>query len=756
MKRLLLLAFIGMLAISSSAQKYQDPLLYGENKNRIDVYTLLGIPNDTFSIPSSPQDKRRKPHLAAKGNTLYLWDTTAYKWNAFIGGSGSSADSTLFATLYRMDTMRANLYQQLGLKLNTLDTSGKWIGIGWLANLMKYSDTASKTWDWSDITGKPTLLAPADTANKYITTMYRKSGTDSVFFVKGGAHTFAFKDSVGSGGGSFTVDSIRYNSATSTITLYQTGASDLSTYINSSYLLFDSTFSPLGGSVNDSTAKVKSIRMQLNGSTITPTVTDSTASWNVQALVAADTASLSNRINQKLNISDTTSKTWDWGDVTGKPTTLSGYGITDAIDSLRRVGGSTNVEARKNGVWITQFTDSVGSGGGGSPAGNYGNVQLNRNGAFATPASDSLDFDAGLAIKGTLSATALPTGGVAADSVVVVNSAGALKKRNSSAFVTTNGSTATGQFALFNGSGTVYSSSKFNYSDATYPTMSIIGSDPLIYIGPSATLTNNAAFGSGAGAAIYGGATYKSVQFVDQISGGTQMARFYNSGGTLYNNLNGLIISNTLSSPSNYQGSFTIQRTVPYAVTGLNYHGFTDQTDFRVGTNSFNSFGSFVTIGNNRTSQGHFAAFQSVWYKDSSNRLQAIYDFVSAVSEARAGTIDSLYRFKVFEATNTGATIVKQYGIQIDNLTAATTNVGAWIYNNVGIGPTAHTPSERLTVDGNGLFTGTITTGSSGSGAGAWKLGVRVASSGLTLDDTQYIEISIGGTVYKLALVNVP
>ena len=122
----------------------------------------------------------------------------------------------------------------------------------------------------------------------------------------------------------------------------------------------------------------------------------------------------------------------------------------------------------------------------------------------------------------------------------------------------------------------------------------------------------------------------------------------------------------------------------------------------------------------------------------------------------RAGTIDTLYRFKFFEATKTGGTIVKQYGIQIDNLSNATTNVGAWIYNNVGIGPTAHTPSERLTVDGNILGTGTIKTADPGSGAGAWKLGTAVSSSGLTLNTTQYIEISIGGTIYRLAVVDPP
>lgn len=572
------------------------------------------------------------------------------------------------------------------------------------------------------------------------------------------------------------VDSVRWNPVTNTLTVYQDIAADQSVRLPPSYLKFDSIYTPLGGMRNDSTGIIKSIRIRRNSVTVNPTVIgDSAMYWDISV-----------------------------------PTTY--------IDSMRRVG--LNWQAYKNGAWETIGTDSVGSGGGGgtnnanigsgyrwlnpgtqefrtffaglytsidsssntngltvkvdtasmfpalratipsgggsAPSGNFGNIPVLRNGALVVPGSDSLDFDAGLIIKGILSASALPTGGVNADSVVVINSSGAFKKRNVSAFARMNTTSAANQLALFNGNGTLYSSSKFNFSDATYPTMSIIGSDPLIYIGPSATLTNNPSFGSGAGAAIYGGATYKSVQLVDQISGGIQMARFYNSGGTIYNNLNGLIISNTTSSPSNYQGSYTIQRTIPYAVTGLNYHGFTDQTDFRVGTNAFNSFGSFVTIGNNRTSQDHYAAFQTVWYKDSTNRIAKIYDFVSAVSEMRAGTIDTLYRFKVFEASKTGGSIVRQYGIQIDNLSNATTNVGAWIYNNVGIGPTAHTPSERLTVDGNILGTGTIKTADPGSGAGAWKFGQFHSASGLILDSAGYIEVNIGGTVYWLALAATP
>ena len=57
---------------------------------------------------------------------------------------------------------------------------------------------------------------------------------------------------------------------------------------------------------------------------------------------------------------------------------------------------------------------------------------------------------------------------------------------------------------------------------------------------------------------------------------------------------------------------------------------------------------------------------------------------------------------------------------------------------------------------GQGVFGTTITTGNPGSGAGAWKLGTAITTSGLTLKTTQYVEVSIGGTVYRLAIVDPP
>jgi hypothetical protein len=60
-----------------------------------------------------------------------------------------------------------------------------------------------------------------------------------------------------------------------------------------------------------------------------------------------------------------------------------------------------------------------------------------------------------------------------------------------------------------------------------------------------------------------------------------------------------------------------------------------------------------------------------------------------------------------------------------------------------------------LRIDGsqNATFAGNIKTAApSGGTAGAWKLGVRVAAT-TTLDTTQYLQVDIGGTLYKVALV---
>lgn len=71
---------------------------------------------------------------------------------------------------------------------------------------------------------------------------------------------------------------------------------------------------------------------------------------------------------------------------------------------------------------------------------------------------------------------------------------------------------------------------------------------------------------------------------------------------------------------------------------------------------------------------------------------------------------------------------------------------------NVLIGTTTD-GGQKLQVNGAATFAGSVTTGTpSGGTAGAWKLGVRVAAT-TTLDTTQYLQVDIGGTLYKVALV---
>jgi hypothetical protein len=51
--------------------------------------------------------------------------------------------------------------------------------------------------DWTTFNGK---VSPSDTANKWITNVFRKTASDSVFFVRGGTNNFAFRDSTGASG----------------------------------------------------------------------------------------------------------------------------------------------------------------------------------------------------------------------------------------------------------------------------------------------------------------------------------------------------------------------------------------------------------------------------------------------------------------------------------------------------------------------------------------------------------------------------
>lgn len=62
------------------------------------------------------------------------------------------------------------------------------------------------------------------------------------------------------------------------------------------------------------------------------------------------------------------------------------------------------------------------------------------------------------------------------------------------------------------------------------------------------------------------------------------------------------------------------------------------------------------------------------------------------------------------------------------------------------------TAGENVIVARDMQIGGSVNTGSPGSGAGVWKLGIAVAAASV-LDATRYVEVSIGGVVVKLAVI---
>lgn len=85
MRKLLLILFI-FSCFFASAQKIQYVNTYGYQYQRLVADTLLGLPKDTFTVPTA---LRTIPFLANKAGTLYKWNISTFVWDAF-SGSGST------------------------------------------------------------------------------------------------------------------------------------------------------------------------------------------------------------------------------------------------------------------------------------------------------------------------------------------------------------------------------------------------------------------------------------------------------------------------------------------------------------------------------------------------------------------------------------------------------------------------------------------------------------------------------------------
>ena len=260
------------------------------------------------------------------------------------------------------------------------------------------------------------------------------------------------------------------------------------------------------------------------------------------------------------------------------------------------------------------------------------------------------------------------------------------------------GSGTNNQLAVFTGSGTIGSYASMSYVDGLYPNLYIGGAG---YNPMTVNLRDlDGSYGQmGVDGGIYlkSNGTYPTTSFYVGGSLGGQIRRV----SSTYNqvDLNGLVQVNGTTILSNTVGCVNLNRTMPYAASGSNLHGYTDGTIFLQGNSAFNSFGSFVSIGNNRTNQDHYAAFQNVYSKDSSNSVQKIYGFVNAVSTITGGNVDTVYGYYNFNPTvSGGATVGGHYGVYVPLTTGATRNVSGYFGGSVGIGTAS--PTTKLHVSG--------------------------------------------------------
>jgi hypothetical protein len=432
MKKLILIISV-LLSLTASSQIYQPYNQFGNRFNRTVALFNLGIPRDTIAPPT---DYQNYPHIAAKGDTLYIWNTSTLAWQEY--SSGGSSYTTPYSVVAPGNAIQLE-------NDTTANPANYFYGRNSAGRRGWYPQSGITNWANSDLT----LTGNREhEANNNGITIHNLSGlnyeindgdgyTGIIGFSGDLADNSYHIFNKGSNGNNEAgIDGFR-----STNKFYSVSDGD-SSFVQTdgvngiSIKAFDGLLRiPLLNSTTDTTGKSLVIRNLTTGllENIDPALIGGGGSvWGTITGTLSDQTDLQAALDAKFNTADTSVITKDYTtQITGKPTfaQIDLTGIVESnglvydgtkfikapspVDSIYKKAGVDSIFFRRYGIEYA-IKDSIGSGGGGgSPAGNFGNVQLNRNGGFATPASDSLNFSAGLAVKGTLSATgnATVTGG---------------------------------------------------------------------------------------------------------------------------------------------------------------------------------------------------------------------------------------------------------------------------------------------------------------------------------------------------------
>ena len=364
---------------------------------------------------------------------------------------------------------------------------------------------------------------------------------------------------------------------------------------------------------------------------------------------------------------------YGWGDHAGLYPTVSRF-IDSLLNHTTRFNLVTGYLASKvdtgRTLTINGVTQSLGANRTWTlGTGNYGNIPVNRNGILTPPLSDSLDFDAGLSIKGQLSATNF-----------------------------------------------------FWAGNSLYPYLALGGNDPLVYFGGTGAAWPSIGR-SGGILSLSGSNTQKRVNINSYLSG-PNMVSFYDNGTsrsatflktTIYFDTivggasNGSLMGNAYIGDSTSLGTGNSGHMLRL-IAGQGYNAA-----------SLNTVYSTVKMGNinSGATQGHGVSFQHDFIKTGSNTLDIMYGAAFLMDSVIAGTVNKRYGLRYWDAwVNGSARLGHQSALKFDKLKAA-------------VGLNAHIladSSQYAQLDGNMLL-GDSTNGSGARKAFLWFNGTAPTSS---------------------------
>lgn len=237
------------------------------------------------------------------------------------------------------------------------------------------------------------------------------------------------------------------------------------------------------------------------------------------------------------------------------------------------------------------------------------------------------------------------------------------------------GTGASGRVAFFTGTRTILGDTKLTHTNGLYPTLGLVGSDPLYYAG--AVSTTNPSFGQqSGGAVINGGSNQKSILFNSHP--GVSFAMMYNNGTTKSMTLykTALILDTLVGGLSD--GTVHVAGSMgdsTSTATTNNTHVFRAIAGMYGNGASANNYYSSIIIGNTNAgaTQGHGAGWQSDFKKTGANTVQQFYHGALLADSIKNGTLQSRYGFRMWDAIKlSGAMLDRQAFLKLEKMKAAT------------------------------------------------------------------------------------